>query len=143
MYKKVLLATDGSEYANKAAEHAVWIANSSNAELIVFHVLETSKLPKIENISTENAIRDLLTEEAKIVFNKVSNILKICDCHVNVTYIRESGNPADIIIKTVEKEGIDIVVMGTAGKHGMSRFMLGSVAEKVVRFAQCPVLVVK
>ena len=143
MYKKILLATDGSEYANKAAEHAIWIANNSNAELTVLHVLETSKLPKIENIRTENTIRDLLTQEAKTVFSKVSNILKSCNCNVNVVYIRESGNPADEIIKTVEKKVIDMVIMGTAGKHGLSRLWLGSVAENVVRYAPCPVLVVK
>jgi nucleotide-binding universal stress UspA family protein len=142
MYKKILLATDGSEDANKAVQHAVWIANSSNAELIVLHVLETSKLPKIERLASESALRDLLTQEAKRVFSKVSNIIKSCGCHVKVDYIRESGNPADMIIKTVEKERIDMVVMGTAGKHGLSRFWLGSVAENVVRYAPCPVLVV-
>ena len=143
MYKKILLATDGSEDANKAVKHAVWIANGSKAELIVLHVLETSKLPEIETLTTESALRDLLTQEAKRVFSKVSNIIKSSDCHVKVNYMRESGNPADVIIKTVEKEGIDMVVMGTAGRHGLSRFWLGSVAENVVRYAPCPVLVVK
>jgi nucleotide-binding universal stress UspA family protein len=142
MYKKILLATDGSEDANKAVKHAVWIANNSNAELIVLHVLETSKLPEIEHLTSESALRDLLTQEAKRVFSKVSNIIKSCDCHVKVDFIRESGNPADMIIKTVEKERIDMVVMGTAGKHGLSRFWLGSVAENVVRYSPCPVLVV-
>ncbi|MGZ4856841.1 MAG: universal stress protein [Methanobacteriaceae archaeon] len=143
MYKKILLATDGSEDANKAAKHAIWIAKSSNAELTVLHVLETSKLPEIETITTESALRDLLTQEAKRVFSNVSNIIKSSDCHVKVNYKRESGNPADMIIKTVEKEKIELVVMGTAGKHGLSRFWLGSVAENVVRYAPCPVLVVK
>lgn len=143
MYKKILLATDGSEDANKAVKHAVWIANGSKAELIVLHVLETSKLPEIETLTTESALRDLLTQEAKRVFSKVSKSIKSCDCGVNVNYMRESGNPVDLIIKTVEKEGIDMVVMGTAGRHGLSRFWLGSVAENVVRYAPCPVLVVK
>jgi nucleotide-binding universal stress UspA family protein len=142
MYKKILLATDGSEDSNKAAKHAVWIANSSNAELIVLHVLETSKLPEIEQLTTESALRDLLTEEAKRVFSTVSNIIKSSDCNVEVNYKRESGNPADVIIKTIKKERIDMVVMGTAGRHGISRFWLGSVAENVVRYAPCPVLVV-
>jgi nucleotide-binding universal stress UspA family protein len=142
MYKKILLATDGSEDSNKAAKHAVWIANSSNAELTVLHVLETSKLPEIEQLTTESALRDLLTEEARRVFSTVRNIIKRSDCKVQVNYKRETGNPADMIIKTVEKERIDMVVMGTAGRHGLSRFWLGSVAENVVRYAPCPVLVV-
>jgi nucleotide-binding universal stress UspA family protein len=142
MYKKILLATDGSDDANKAAKHAIWIANSSNAELIVLHVLETSKLPEIEQLTTESAVRDLLTKEAKRVFSTVSNIVKSSDCKIKVNYKRESGNPADMIIKTAEEETIDMVVMGTAGRHGLSRFWLGSVAENVVRYAPCPVLVV-
>jgi len=143
MYKKILLATDGSEDASKAVEHAVWVANNSNAELIVLHVLETSKLPEIEQLTTESAVRELLTKEAKRVFNQVSKMLKDCGCNVKVTYKRESGNPADMILKTAEKERIDMIIMGTAGRHGLSRFWLGSVAENVVRYAPCPVLVVK
>jgi nucleotide-binding universal stress UspA family protein len=54
----------------------------------------------------------------------------------------KEGSPADIILKTVEDEGVDLIVMGTSGKHGLDRFLLGSVTEKVVRSANCPVLAV-
>ena len=142
MYKKILLATDGSVDANKAVEHAVWIANNSNAELIVLHVLETSKIPVVERITLESALREVLTEEAKKVFSEVRKIINSCSCNVEVVYRREWGNPADKIIEAVEKENIDLVVMGTAGKHGLRRFWLGSVAENVVRYSPSPVLVV-
>ena len=142
MYKKILLATDGSVDANKAVEHAVWIANNSNAELIVLHVLETSKIPVVERITLESALREVLTEEAKKVFSEVRKLIDSCDCNVNVMYKREQGNPADKIIEAVEKENIDLVVMGTAGRHGLRRFWLGSVAENVVRYSPSPVLVV-
>jgi nucleotide-binding universal stress UspA family protein len=142
MYKKILLATDGSEDANIAAKHAIWIANSNNAELIVLHVLETSKLPKTEQISFENALREVFVEEAKRVFSVVRNIINESDCNVKVTYKREQGNPVDMIIKTIKEKNIDLVVMGTAGKHGLTRFWLGSVAENVVRYSPSPVLVV-
>ncbi|MFU2191594.1 universal stress protein, partial [Methanobacterium sp. MZD130B] len=52
------------------------------------------------------------------------------------------GSPADSILKTIENENIDLVVMGTSGKHGLDRFLLGSVTEKVVRSSTCPVLAV-
>jgi nucleotide-binding universal stress UspA family protein len=142
MYKKILLATDGSKFANNAAKHAIWIANSSNAELKVLHVLETSKIPVNEKLSLENALREVLTEEAKKVFSEVRNIIDKSNCKVNASYIRVQGNPSEKIIETVKEENIDLVVMGTAGKHGLSRFWLGSVAENVVRFSTCSVLVV-
>ncbi|MGZ7069610.1 MAG: universal stress protein, partial [Methanobacterium sp.] len=54
----------------------------------------------------------------------------------------DEGSPADIIVRKIKEENIDLVVMGTSGKHGLDRFLLGSVTENVVRSASCPVLVV-
>ena len=54
----------------------------------------------------------------------------------------KEGSPAEVILQTVEEEDIDLVVMGASGKHAVERFILGSVAEKVVRHAKCPVLTV-
>jgi nucleotide-binding universal stress UspA family protein len=64
------------------------------------------------------------------------------DGDLKVTLKTEEGSPADAILKTIEKEDIDLVVMGTSGKHGLDRFLLGSVTEKVVRSAKVPVLAV-
>jgi nucleotide-binding universal stress UspA family protein len=61
---------------------------------------------------------------------------------VKITLTTEEGSPADSILKTIESENVDLVVMGTSGKHGLDRFLLGSVTEKVVRSATCPVLAV-
>ncbi|MDI6723908.1 MAG: universal stress protein [Methanobacterium sp.] len=52
---------------------------------------------------------------------------------IKLTFVTKEGHPADAIIKTVEEQGADPVVMGTSGKHGLNRFLLGSVAENVVR----------
>jgi nucleotide-binding universal stress UspA family protein len=54
-----------------------------------------------------------------------------------------AGDPADAIIRTVESDGADMIVMGTHGRRGISRLLMGSVAEAVVRRAPCPVLTVK
>ena len=53
------------------------------------------------------------------------------------------GNPSETILETIKEENIDLVIMGNSGKHGLDRFLLGSVAEKVLRSATCPVLVVR
>ncbi len=147
MYQKILLPTDGSKFAEKAADHAIWIASKSGAEIIVLNVIETSSLVGLPAEDLIVRIKEMLKEEGRRSLERISEMvteeekeLKIEDIKVNLK--TEEGSPADAILKTVEKEGIDLVVMGTSGKHGLDRFLLGSVTEKVVRSAKCPVLAV-
>ena len=147
MYQKILLPTDGSKFAEKAAEHAIWIASKSGAEIIVLNVIETSSLVGLPAEDLIVRIKEMLKEEGRRSLERISEMvteeekeLKIEDIKVNLK--TEEGSPADAILKTVEKEDIDLVVMGTSGKHGLDRFLLGSVTEKVVRSAKCPVLAV-
>lgn len=148
MYKKILLPTDGSEYANKAAKHAIWIASLGGAELVVLNVIETSSLVGLPAEDLIVRIKEMLKEEGQKSLEKISSIYveskQEDECHkdVKLTTITEEGSPADMIIKKVKEENIDLVVMGTSGKHGLDRFLLGSVTENVVRSAPCPVLVV-
>ncbi|EKF85168.1 universal stress protein [Methanobacterium formicicum] len=147
MYQKILLPTDGSKFAEKAADHAIWIASKSGAEIIVLNVIETSSLVGLPAEDLIVRIKEMLKEEGRRSLERISEMvteeekeLKIEDIKVNLK--TEEGSPADAILKTVEKEDIDLVVMGTSGKHGLDRFLLGSVTEKVVRSAKCPVLAV-
>ena len=147
MYHKILLPTDGSKFAEKAAEHAIWIASKSGAEIIVLNVIETSSLVGLPAEDLIVRIKEMLKEEGRRSLERISEMvteeekeLKIED--IKVTLKTEEGSPADAILKTVEKEDVDLVVMGTSGKHGLDRFLLGSVTEKVVRSAKCPVLAV-
>jgi nucleotide-binding universal stress UspA family protein len=147
MYQKILLPTDGSKFAEKAADHAIWIASQSGAEIIVLNVIETSSLVGLPAEDLIVRIKEMLKEEGRRSLERISEMvteeekeLKIEDIKVNLK--TEEGSPADAILKTVEKEDIDLVVMGTSGKHGLDRFLLGSVTEKVVRSAKCPVLAV-
>jgi nucleotide-binding universal stress UspA family protein len=148
MYKKILLPTDGSEYANKAAKQAIWIARQSGAELMVINVIETSSLVGLPAEDLIVRIREMLKEEGQKSLEKISDMVatsKIedeCQKDIKLSQDIKEGSPSDVIIKTVEEKGIDLVVMGTSGKHGLDRFLLGSVTENVVRSASCPVLVV-
>ena len=147
MYQKILLPTDGSKFAEKAAQHAIWIASKSGAEIIVLNVIETSSLVGLPAEDLIVRIKEMLKEEGRRSLERISEMvteeekeLKIED--IKVTLKTEEGSPAEAILKTVEKEDVDLVVMGTSGKHGLDRFLLGSVTEKVVRSAKCPVLAV-
>ena len=148
MYKKILLPTDGSEHANKAAKQAIWIASTSGAELIALNVIETSSLVGLPAEDLIVRIKEMLKEEGRKSLEKIADILKEteiqgdCQKEVKLTTSTEEGSPSDVIIKTVKEEDIDLIVMGTSGKHGLDRFLLGSVTENVVRSAPCPVLVV-
>lgn len=145
MYKKILLPTDGSEFANKAAEHAIWIAKASGAEIIALNVIETSSLVGLPAEDLIVRIKEMLKEEGRLALEHIfemANKKEPKEGELKVTLQTKEGSPADVILKTIEKEDIDLVVMGTSGKHGLDRFLLGSVTEKVVRSAKCPVLAV-
>jgi len=145
LYKKILLPTDGSEYANKAAENAIWIARASGAEIIALNVIETSTLVGLPAEDLIVRIKEMLKEEGRIALEHIFEMAtknNIEKGDIKVTLETKEGSPADIILKTIDEEGIDLVVIGTSGKHGLDRFLLGSVTEKVVRSAKCPVLAV-
>lgn len=148
MYNKILLPTDGSNYANKAAQHAIWTACQSGAEIIALNVVDTSSLVGLPAEDLSIRVTEILKEEAKQTMAKVEELVeefkKEKGLNKDIKLIKEikEGSPADIILKTVEDEGVDLIVMGTSGKHGLDRFLLGSVTEKVVRSADCPVLAV-
>jgi nucleotide-binding universal stress UspA family protein len=145
LYKKILLPTDGSEYANKAAENAIWIARASGAEIIALNVIETSTLVGLPAEDLIVRIKEMLKEEGRIALEHIFEMAtknNIEEGDIKVTLEIKEGSPADIILKTIDEEGIDLVVIGTSGKYGLDRFLLGSVTEKVVRSAKCPVLAV-
>ncbi len=148
MYHKILLPTDGSEYAERAAKHAIWIASKSDAEILALNVVDTSSLIGLPAEDLTFRVTEILKEEAHKSLNHIESLVeefkKEKGIDKDIKLIKESkeGSPADVILKTVEEEGVDLIVMGTSGKHGLDRFLLGSVTEKVVRSANCPVLAV-
>jgi nucleotide-binding universal stress UspA family protein len=140
MYKKILIPTDGSEHAKRAAEHAKWIAKSANSEVIVLNVYETSSLSPIRSRELKKDMKKLWKQDAENNLNGVLKILNNEDIKIN-SQIKE-GSPADTILETVDQEKVDLVVIGSSGKHALDRFIIGSVAEKVVRSANSSVMVV-
>jgi nucleotide-binding universal stress UspA family protein len=143
MFKKILVPTDGSEHSNRSVEHALWFADKTEAEIIALNVVETSKLPEIRSDDLKNQLHEMMESEGKSALESVYNKLQNDENNFKTTFLIKEGSPSDIILKTIEDESIDIVIMGTSGKHGLDRLLLGSVAEKVLRNAQCTVTVVK
>ncbi|MEA4956166.1 TRAP-T-associated universal stress protein TeaD [bioreactor metagenome] len=142
MYKKILLPTDGSKFAEKAEKHALFLAEASGAEIVALSVVETSFSIGLPSDDTIFQINQLLKKETEKNLQKVEKMKDETNSDVKITLKVDEGSPAEVILETIEKENIDLVVMGSSGKTGFDRFIMGSVAEKVVKAAECSVLVV-
>jgi len=128
---EVLLATDGSESSKKAEIAALKIARSYNirmAALFVAQIKSGDESDKI--ISYGEQVLDSVIEDGKNTGVEVQKILKV-------------GNPAETILDVAKSLKVHTIVLGSEGKKGIKRVLLGSVAESVVRNADCTVLVAR
>jgi nucleotide-binding universal stress UspA family protein len=138
-FNKMLIATDGSEGAEAAVKKGLEIAKFMNIDVIAMSVIDDSSLANVSIASRTAIIQTHIEKPANDAVKQVQILGEKVGVHVD-TLVRE-GSPANEIIKESAKH--DLIVMGTLGISGFSHFLLGSVAEKVVRFASCPVLVIK
>ena len=143
MYKRILIPTDGSEYTKVATMHGLEMAKLTGAKVTALFVIDDDVyMNKSWGPSLPMTVSDLtpaLEDEGKKAVDLIhSEGEKI---GVKVTTRIESGSPAKIIIQ--DSKNFDMVVMGTLGRSGISKLVLGSVAGKVIGSAECPVLVVR
>ena len=139
MYKKILVPTDGSEFAKKAGKHALFLSKVSGAEIVAVSVTENNfvnGLPLDDEIYQLNQILKERSEENLKEFDELN------DDDLKITHVIREGSPARVILEVAQEEDIDLIVMGSSGKSGFDRFIMGSVADKVVNSAKCAVLVI-
>ena len=144
MLKKILIATDGSETSMRAAENAVSIGKNAGATVTAVYVVDVHRLAQLPGYAAMPGIKDNLME---LMFKEGGEALEeIGDMarDAGVAYERAvaEGDPGEELLKLCSDPGFDLIVLGTIGKSGLKRFLLGSVAEKVVRHSHVPVLVV-
>jgi nucleotide-binding universal stress UspA family protein len=142
MYKKILLPTDGSKYSENAEQHALFLAEKSGAEIIALSVIENGFSIGLPSDDTIYEINQMLKEETKQNLKRVEEIRDEVDSSIKVTSLVKEGSPAAVILDVAEDEDVDLIVIGSSGKTGFDRFLMGSVASKVVKSAKCSVLVV-
>lgn len=133
--KKILIAIDDSAMAEKVTEAGLQLAQQLNAEMALLSVVDTS----FPYIVSDGATVAEMTELTKTDFKKKHKML-IKDR--NIWSFVEEGNPNKIILNIAKEWNADLIVMGTHGRTGVSHFLLGSVAEKVLRHSTKPVLVI-
>jgi nucleotide-binding universal stress UspA family protein len=136
------LPTDGSKYSDKSEKHALAIAASNNAEIIALSVIENSFSIGLPDSETICEVNRLLKEENEKNLKKVERLRDEEGLDVKITTKVKEGSPARCILEVAAEEDIDLIVMGSSGKSGFDRFIMGSVADKVVNSAKCAVLVI-
>jgi len=132
--RKILYPTDFSSHSNQAYFHAVALAESHGANLSILFVHSPSFRSR-DASGKGVADRDYWREQLEQI--------RPVDARIPVRHILLEGDPASQIVQYAEEAGIDLIVMGTHGRSGLERLLMGSVAEKVLRDAPCSVLVVK
>ncbi len=140
LYRKILIATDGSKYIKKVVDYGIDIAKDTGAKLHAIYVIDTMAYSSIPLSAPMEYAYSLLSQEGDIAIKSVTDMVEAAGLEVEGTIAE--GHPADEIIKYAEKNSIDLIMMGTLGKSGLDRFLLGSVADKVIRNSKIPVIVI-
>jgi nucleotide-binding universal stress UspA family protein len=149
IFRKIMVATDGSECSKKAVDKGIEFARLSGGTVYAVYVVSTAYisaldgnyLSSIDMYSYWEAMHDALKKQGQQAVDYVKDLGE--KKSVNVESILLEGNPSEELIRYAEKENMDIVIMGTVGKTGLDRLLLGSVAGNVVRHSKVPVMVVK
>lgn len=142
MFEKILLATDGSEDSLKAARYALELAQKNGATVEIIHV---QKMIPVYGREKEFDQSYTLPEEV-LAYGKeiVTRTGKIFDDQ-GIPYETKivAGDPPAVICGEAETRGVQMIIIGTRGKSGVARWLMGSVSSKVVAYAHCTVLVVR
>jgi nucleotide-binding universal stress UspA family protein len=139
VYDAVLLATDGSTPASRALDRAVALAVETGATLYVLSVVDTADLDLFSGADTD-AVDDLFRGAARSAVSDAGARAEAAG--VDVARAVRVGVPHREICAYADEVGADVIVVGTHGRTGLSRALLGSVAARIVRTAPVPVLVV-
>ena len=142
MYDRILVPIDGGEQAAAALEHALELATVHGATVHTLYVIDTTtSLLTVSKDEVRGALREVGEDAAAEAFTEAEAIADGYDVAFE-TALRE-GKPDDVILDEIEANEPDVVVMGTHGREGVSRRLLGSVAERIVRESPVPVLTVR
>jgi nucleotide-binding universal stress UspA family protein len=140
-----MVATDGSSRSKKAAALGVELAQCLGSEILAVFVVDKISSCNLEECITVTppvyTAKDILVNRGEKATKFVEDLAE--NAGVKAAHLIVEGNAADQIIKTACEQGADLIVMGTLGTSGIKKFLIGSVAEKVIRHSPIPVVTVK
>ncbi len=142
-YARILVPIDFSDYSTEALQHARELASRFNSELHLLTITEAWPPATAVTGETYPLYRDYVLEANAKATGQLNELATAIAGSTPIRHAARSGHVEHEILKYIEEEQIDLVVLGTHGRTGLSHWLLGSVAEKVVRHATCPVMVVR
>jgi nucleotide-binding universal stress UspA family protein len=151
-FKKILVPLDGSKYSRNALGQAIDIAKKFGAQIYLITAVDTSDFPpgmllallKKDKV-LEESIREYISAVKSQVRKELLAEVGVCKAKgvTEAYYDIISGSPVDVILKFMRGRKIDLIIMGSQGRHGLSKVMtLGSVSRRVTELATCPVMIV-
>lgn len=141
MYDRILVPTDGSPEVEGAIDHAVDLALAHDAAIETMYVVDTAAMGSMAVEGGWDGLQGVLSDEGQEAIERVREIAEARGIEVDGTVLE--GSPARRIVEHAGDVDADVIVMGTHGRGGIDRLLLGSVAERVVRASKVPVLTVR
>jgi nucleotide-binding universal stress UspA family protein len=148
MYKRILIATDGSELATRAVTHGLTLAKDLNVPVCAVTVTEAWSafdLARMARMGSQNPIsqyEEVATAAAKNILDKAAQLAKSQGVPCELIHVRDQ-HPAEAIIATAKDKGCDLIVMASHGHRGFDRLLLGSQANEVLTHSKIPALIVR
>jgi len=142
MFDTIVVATDGSDSVSRAVDVAVDVAARFEAEVHAVYVVDSGEVESTPD-EVRDDLRDALDDCGQEALDQVADAASARDPLLDVTTAVREGRPAPEIAEYARAVDADVVAMGTRGRHGENRFLIGSVAERVVRTCPVPVLTVR
>jgi nucleotide-binding universal stress UspA family protein len=138
--KTILVPTDFSEFADQALDYAIMLASKLGAHVHVVNALGILEfgIPELGVALTGTMMESMVRANQEALDKLVAT-----HPSANLATILRGGDPRSVIVQVANELGADLIVMGTHGRRGVTRMLLGSVAESIVRTAPCPVLTVR
>lgn len=131
MFNKIMVPSDGSKYAEKAEDMAISLAEKLGSTIVAVHIIDEKLIYPF----------DIMEEEGNEILSKIHK--KGSEKGVNVDEVLIFGNPRHDMKKIAEKSSADLLVIGSHGKSGLEKILMGSVAENTIKTVEIPVLLVK
>lgn len=139
----ILLATDGSPASEPASDEAIDLAVQVEARLLVVSVLGASSRPAGASAGASAEAGGMADSRDSLTSKAQSIVQRARAAGADATFLVWEGDPGEAIVAAADSENADLIVVGSHGRSGVSRFLIGSVSDFVVRHAHCPVMVVR
>jgi nucleotide-binding universal stress UspA family protein len=148
MYKRILIATDGSELASKGVAHGISLAKKLNVPVVAVTVTEAwsaFELSRMARMGSQNPItqyEEMAASAARNILDKVGETAKAQGVACDLVHLQDQ-HPAEGIIATAKEKGCDLIVMASHGRRGIDRLLIGSQANEVLTHSKVPALIVR